>query len=232
MYFQILQRRLVGAIKDRVRNGEMTERGLARSSGVSQPHIHNVLKGARILSPKFADKVLRQLNITVVDLCENRELPSRQASEGATAPDSVRWVPKLFYDIGPGRPCDDETPWERYRAGAYPFPAATVARLTDPCVAILTEDRAMKPRFQAGDTVLLDAAEQSRLNPDPCNPYVVQTPKGALVRYVRQGGRRVYLASEESLEFPDRWDCISLVDRHILDIVRSRIVWMGRQMEP
>ena len=229
MYFQVLQRRLVGAIKDRVRNGEMTERGLARVSGVSQPHIHNVLKGVRILSPEFADKVLRQLNITVLDLCENRELIRRYGFE-AGGPESVCWVPRLLYDLGPGNPWD-ETSCD-YRDRTYPFPAATVACLTTPAVGILTEDRAMKPRFQAGDTVLLDSAEDSRLHPDPCSPYVVHAPQGALVRYVRQGGRRLYLASEESLEHPDRWECISLVDRHILDIVRSRIVWMGRQMEP
>ncbi|MDQ6701569.1 MAG: helix-turn-helix transcriptional regulator [Acidobacteriota bacterium] len=230
MYFQVLQRRLVVTIKDRVRNGEMTERGLARLSGVSQPHIHNVLKGARIFSPEFADKVLRQLKITVVDLCESRELTPRHGFEGAASAESVRWVPKRFYEIGPGNPWD-ETPGH-YRTGTYPFPAATVALLNPPSVAILGEDRAMKPRFQAGDTVLLDSAEESRLHPDPCSPYLVHAPQGALVRYVRQGGRGLYLASEESLDFPDRWDYISLADRHILDIVRSRIVWMGRQMEP
>ncbi|MDQ6706854.1 MAG: hypothetical protein M3Z85_12880 [Acidobacteriota bacterium] len=174
--------------------------------------------------------MIDDIKITVVDLCENRELMPRQGFEGPNTAESVRWVPKLFYEIGPGNPWDEPS-WD-YRASTYPFPAATVALLSAPSVAILGEDRAMKPRFQAGDTVLLDSAEPSRLHPDPCSPYLVHAPQGALLRYVRHAGSRLFLASEETLEFPDRWDCISVADRNILDVVRSRIVWMGRQMEP
>ena len=41
---------------------------LARITGISQPHIHNVLKGKRLLSPEKADEVLRQLQIDLLDL--------------------------------------------------------------------------------------------------------------------------------------------------------------------
>ena len=44
-----LRGRLVLRLRDMVRNGELTERALARTTGVSQPHIHNVLKGKREL---------------------------------------------------------------------------------------------------------------------------------------------------------------------------------------
>ncbi len=55
-------------VRTRVRNGEVTERGLALRAGISQPYLHNVLKGARQMTPDLADRLLRQLDLTVVDL--------------------------------------------------------------------------------------------------------------------------------------------------------------------
>jgi len=52
----------------------MTERGLARVTGVSQPHIHNVLKGKRLLSTETADRIVRQLNKDLLDFIELEEL--------------------------------------------------------------------------------------------------------------------------------------------------------------
>jgi plasmid maintenance system antidote protein VapI len=52
----------------RMANGEFTERSLAGRVGVSQPQIHNVLKGARKLTPELADRILQALGISVLDL--------------------------------------------------------------------------------------------------------------------------------------------------------------------
>jgi transcriptional regulator with XRE-family HTH domain len=57
-----------------VSSGELTERGLARISGVSQPHMHNVLKGKRFLSVEMSDEVLRQLRIDILDLVKPEDL--------------------------------------------------------------------------------------------------------------------------------------------------------------
>ena len=51
MDFRELQIRLVAVLKSRLKNGELSERRMAHLTGISQPHIHNVLKGVRILSP-------------------------------------------------------------------------------------------------------------------------------------------------------------------------------------
>jgi transcriptional regulator with XRE-family HTH domain len=63
---------LLSALQERlrrdIRNGHLTERGLARRSGISQAHIHNVLKGARTMSPGVADQILSALGISVRDL--------------------------------------------------------------------------------------------------------------------------------------------------------------------
>jgi transcriptional regulator with XRE-family HTH domain len=65
-----LQCRLVAHIRERVRSGELTERGMARKTGISQPHIHNVLKGTRLLSLEMSDHILRELRIDLLDLIE------------------------------------------------------------------------------------------------------------------------------------------------------------------
>jgi plasmid maintenance system antidote protein VapI len=57
-----------------VRSGEATERGLARLTGVSQPHMHNVLKGKRLLSLEMADQVVAQLHLDLLDFIEPGEL--------------------------------------------------------------------------------------------------------------------------------------------------------------
>lgn len=77
-----------------VRNGALTERGLARRAGLSQSHIHNVLKGARILTPATADRILEALGLTLLDLLEweegerllRRKLEQGTADTSAAAP--------------------------------------------------------------------------------------------------------------------------------------------------
>jgi hypothetical protein len=68
MVFAILLDRLREDVRQRVRNGEITERGLARRIGLSQSHTHNVLSGARILTPSIADRILVELGLSVTDL--------------------------------------------------------------------------------------------------------------------------------------------------------------------
>ena len=72
--FQELHRRLTLLLLDRVRKGEATERGLARKTGVSQPHIHNVLKGKRLLSAGTADAILEELHLDILDLLDPRDI--------------------------------------------------------------------------------------------------------------------------------------------------------------
>jgi hypothetical protein len=52
----------------RIHNGEITERKLARIVGISQPQMHNVLKGCRTLKPEIADLLIAQLCIPAVSL--------------------------------------------------------------------------------------------------------------------------------------------------------------------
>ena len=68
--FRTLQARLLGLVNAKIRNGEFSERGLAILLGVSQPHLHNVLKGERKLHIPLADAFLQKFQISVTDLLE------------------------------------------------------------------------------------------------------------------------------------------------------------------
>ena len=63
-----LKAALAALLRRRIENGELTERQLARLAGISQPHLHNVLKGIRSLSDSMADRILAGLHLNVHDL--------------------------------------------------------------------------------------------------------------------------------------------------------------------
>ena len=73
--FERLQLNLIQHLRDRVHAGELTERSLARITGISQPHLHNVLKGKRLLSIQKLDRILSYLELDLIDLIRelNRE---------------------------------------------------------------------------------------------------------------------------------------------------------------
>jgi predicted XRE-type DNA-binding protein len=66
--FHQLQGRLIATVQERIRSGEITERRLAHRIGISQPHVHNVLKGKRVFSIPALDAVLFELRLDVIDL--------------------------------------------------------------------------------------------------------------------------------------------------------------------
>jgi predicted transcriptional regulator len=74
MNFQELNVRLIAHLRDRISSGEISERGLARLTGVSQPHIHNVLKGKRTFSTEISDIILFFLKLDLLDLIDPEEL--------------------------------------------------------------------------------------------------------------------------------------------------------------
>jgi hypothetical protein len=73
--FGMLQSLLIRHLRQRIHSGEITERSLARVIGISQPHLHNVLKGKRLLSLEMADRVLSHLHLDLRSLLELAEDP-------------------------------------------------------------------------------------------------------------------------------------------------------------
>lgn len=66
--FHELHDRLIYHLNYCVQGGELSERGLAKRAGISQPHLHNVLKGKRLLSWKTADALLEEIQLDLFDL--------------------------------------------------------------------------------------------------------------------------------------------------------------------
>ena len=128
MLFVELRSSLIAVLRARVRNGELTERGLARLVGVSQPHIHNVLKGVRALSPELSDQILQHLRISLLDLIERERIEAHL--NFGTAPGDYVYVPLLRGKIGPGFPWPTETaendrlPFGASQVGSIPHPIA------------------------------------------------------------------------------------------------------------
>jgi transcriptional regulator with XRE-family HTH domain len=225
MYFQVLQLRLIAILKGRVRSGELTERRLARLTGISQPHIHNVLKGARILSPEIADQILETLRISVFDLFHAHELAGIGRAGGSLA---VRYeeVPVLDGRIGPGYPLPlRESPIER-----YPFPHSQLAAVPNPIVGRLGADQAMRGWFGSDDLVLLDRSPDRRRNIEPGGLYVAAQGNSAVIRHVRIEGANILAGANFSAGL-QLWNCISLSGEDILDVVLAKVVWIGRDME-
>ncbi len=80
MTFQSLHQQLVLEITRRVDAGDTTVSSLARRAGISQPHLHLVLKGKRGFSWDFADRAALVIGLRVEDLIAsaNPRLPPRQ----------------------------------------------------------------------------------------------------------------------------------------------------------
>ena len=71
--FAILHARLIAYVNCRIQNGEFSERALAKHLGISQPHLHNVLKGSRKLQVTLADAMLARFQISALDLISRGE---------------------------------------------------------------------------------------------------------------------------------------------------------------
>jgi transcriptional regulator with XRE-family HTH domain len=219
MDFRLLQLRLVSHIRARVRNGELSERGLARLSGVSQPHIHNVLKGTRLLSAEMADQMLQRLRIDLVELltAEETGAPPREAP-----PDSslIRAAGILDGWIGREHPYPQTVGRER-----YPFPAAVLDPLVSPVAARLAPDALRGPLFAERSLVLLNRSEEVRRNPDKEGHFAVDLSGGGSIEYGMPGG-----------SFPcgfarpicgGRFDCRTC---NPLDVVRGRVSLVVRHL--
>jgi hypothetical protein len=221
VYFQDLHGKLVDLAREKVRAGQVTERGLARMCGISQPHLHNVLKGIRSLSTGSADRLMSGLGIRVSDLLWG--IPA------AGTPDKdarVSAVPLLRNRIGPGT-AGILTVFR----GNIPMPGWLLKNLIEPVAARLAPDLVMPAPLAANDLVLLDQNPLVRAAPSGNGVWIVAEGAGLRARYLRLAGARLYVGNEATRSDPQQWLSIPLQGRNILEIVRAYIVWIGREME-
>jgi len=220
MDFRLLQMRLVSHVRAQVRNGELSERGLARITGISQPHIHNVLKGTRLLSLDMADRILQRMRINLRDLLTASEAgatPSREPGDAG----ECRTVALLDGWIGREHPYPQAAGRER-----YPFPAAAVEPLELPIAARLAPDSQRAPIFSGRGVVLLDRAVEARQDSDEESYFALKLSEGGTIGMVRRARRPLYLW----VRYAEEWRSIPLPDRSPLDVIQGRVSLVVRQL--
>ncbi len=217
MYFQDLQQKLIDLARERVRAGQVSERRLARLCDISQPHMHNALKNARTFSSQSYDRLMRVLDIRIADLLW------RVSGEAGA---EVHAIPIIRNRIGPGT----ETIFSAFR-GNIPMPGWLLNGLVDPVAAHLAPDLMLPAALAANDLVLLDQNPAVRAAPGNRSLWIVAVGPGLRARYLRMSGAYLYIGTEVAKSDPERWLRIPLEGRNILDVVRARIVWIGREME-
>jgi transcriptional regulator with XRE-family HTH domain len=225
MYFDGLQRRLIAVLRTRLQNGELTERRLAHLTGISQPHVHNVLKGARILSVSAADTILRRLGLTVTDLLEQYEPDAGPCSRSGGKTRCIE-VPVLEGWLGPGLPL----PREPSRVEGYPFPSSFLLSVENPLVARVAQDTRMSGLLRENDLVLLDQSPARRLDLGEDGLYVVSRYGEGLVRRLRMEREDLLLLRGIPSEGSESIEALPLKGCHLLDVVKARVAWIGRAL--
>jgi hypothetical protein len=208
---------LLRHVRELIRRGDLSERGLARLIGYSQPHVHNVLAGVRYMNARFADDLLGGLGLTLKDLSR----PTGRPALLSHVP-----VPLCSGEISPNR----EYPSEKGVATAILAPAAALGAAGN-CLAfrIGGDEHSMWPAVCPGDTVVVDPALRGRRHPDVQGIYVMRiNGRGFIRRCRRVGDRLLVISDQEPSGPPVGW--ISLENCKILDVVRGRIVWISRSL--
>jgi hypothetical protein len=172
---------------------------------------------------------MEALKVTVADL-----LWSGSGDSGV----DVRAVPVLRSRLGPG----SDAVLTVHR-GITTLPANLVAGLTEPVAALLAPDLALPRMVAANDMVLLDQNPAVRSGVvRGSGVWIVEEDGSLRVRYLFNsqvgspgdpGGAKepiLYTANEATVADPLQWRPVSLAERGILEIVRARIVWIGREL--
>jgi hypothetical protein len=221
--FRELAGRLIRHLNAMVRRGEISERGLARLTLYSQPHIHNVLNGKRAMTIELADQIMALLTVPLPCLLSQDELSGRLPG----LPADVLPVPILGGSLGGGKafPRDMSAPQQRL------FPAAEAAGTISPVlVRIDRSENSMRPTVWPGDIVLLDRSLQERRRPTIDSIYAVCWRNKGWIGRCRRVSRALVLVVDNAREAVSPPPTIPLDHRDVLDVVRGRIAWLGRDL--
>ncbi len=221
--FREITARLLHYLNERVRRGELTERGLARLTGYSQPHIHNVLKGARILGMELADQVMGLLDIPLTSLLTQEELAGRAPPDVASGVP----VPILAGYLGGGSSYPRFSPSLERRS----LPASLVSGLVSPVlVRAHVDEKFMWPLIWPRDLLLLDRSPRERRQPMFEGVYALSWAKKGHLTRCRRVGQALVVMVDDAADPPPISKPISLENRNILDIVQGKVVWLEREL--
>ncbi len=230
MTYQDVQLRLLAYVRSQITNGELTERGFARLIGISQPHVHNVLKGVRKLSPNIFDIALKYFHLSLLDLIPSSELEAHLRSR--RAPQHSAEVPFLPTPVGPGTPWPTELNPRNTRPLPFPCDHAP-ANLV---MAGLMADPSMQSALGSSDIALLDTSPIRQSALAPHGLFVVErgTEAGieAVIRYIRPGAHGYYLATDSTLDTPADWEPFPVSASELATAVKARVRWIGSEAPP
>lgn len=221
MNFQDARLKLLAYVRNEVRNGELTERGFARLIGISQPHAHNVLKGARTLSPEVFDLVLKYLHLSLLDLAPSEEIQSQ--IERRRIREHVPEISFLNAPVGSGSPW----PSAVNRRATFPAPLPSHRLPVELVIAKLTPDPAMLVTLAPYDIALLDTSAQRLSALSHQCLYVIERGNETVLRFVRFGARCLYLVSDGDWNRPAAWEPLSLYSDRFSEALKARVVWLG-----
>jgi hypothetical protein len=222
---QDAQRKLLIHVRDRIHNGELTERGFARLIGISQPHAHNVLKGVRTLSPQIFDSILKTFNMSLLDLVplEDLEASLNRRKPAEPAPE----MGFLATRIGPGMPWPSRMNWR----DRHPLPFRAQL-LPEGIVAVRwVPDLSMYSTLAGFDIAVLDRSPGARVEISPGALYVVERNDEAVFRYMRPGVYGYYLITDTTKDLPALWERANISRPGLSDFIMARVLWLGRQRD-
>ncbi len=226
MDFDELQRRLLEAIRTRVRGGVLTERRLAIQTGISQPHIHNVLKGKRIPSLRATNRLIQGANLGVFDLVEPGEVAGRYCT-GCEFRERYREVAVISERLGPGRPM----PVAIDPAGRYSFPAAVLEGVQDPVAARLGPDPSMDGQLRENDLLLLDRSLAARSRLRPGSLYIIRISGEGLVRRLALVRSDLLVLGGPGPRPGDGYQTVPLRGKAAHEVVEARVAWLSRSLD-
>lgn len=219
-----LQERVIAHLQLLVRNGELTERGLARRLKISQPHVHNVIQAKRLASPQLMDRILRELGLEAADFLDLDQLSERVARLAATARGSLL-VPLLKGRVAarvapPALNVYDD--WLR-------LPRGVIAGVSHPAFAPFDPDDGVEALLRGSRMLLLDLDVSSTL--EQSSPFwaVVQWNGGGFVRLVRIAESAVEVMGQPGLlsrSMPKRLDWSAGPQ----EIIHARALWAGEDL--
>jgi len=220
---QDAQRKLLTHVRDRIHNGELTERGFARLIGISQPHAHNVLKGVRSLSPQIFDSILKTFNMSLLDLAPLGEIEANLERRRPPAPLPEMGV--FASPIGPGMPWPSRINWH----DRYPLPFRAQLLPEGIVAARWVPDLSMYSTLAGFDIAVLDRSPGVRAEISPGALYVVERNNEAVFRYIRPGAHGCYLISDTTRDIPALWERAKISKSGLSDFIKARVLWLGRQ---
>lgn len=194
-------------IRGLVSNGHFSERSLALATGISQPHIHHLLSGARSLTVAMADHLLACLQIPLINLMNEFDV-IQALKETADLREASVAIPALAGSLGPAGPYPSwlgET--ERLRC-------RFLVGLTNPALVRLGADPEMTRLLGSAGFALLDRfdpLEKSDPEPFPKDPdglYAVARNGRLVVRGLRTGRNCAYLLTAKTWNRPREWQSV------------------------